>query len=159
MRFRAFFAAFALASTLVGTSAWAQVEVESIVEKETIVTRDGASVVVREPADKVVPGEVVVYTYKLRNTGDAAANNVAPSTRIPEGMVYVPGSAEAEGATATLSADAGQSFAPEGEVLVQGADGALRPAAPEEFTNIRWMLQGALPPGAERSVGFKAQLR
>lgn len=159
MRFASVFAlAFAAVVSVTGV-AHAQVQVESVVEKEVVVTNDGASAVVREPADKVLPGETVVYTYILRNTGDAPANNVAPSTRIPPEMIYVAGSAEGAGATTTLSADGGESFAPEGEVLVQDPDGSLRPARPDEFTNIRWVLDGALAPGAQQSVGFKAKLR
>ncbi|MEM1419195.1 MAG: hypothetical protein AAGF51_01080 [Pseudomonadota bacterium] len=152
-------ALLAMSAGLAAGVAWAQVDVESVVEKEVVVQRNGASVVVREPAERVVPGEVVVYTYRLRNSGDQPASNVAPSTRIPEEMIYISGSAEGPGARATLSADEGASFAPEGEVLVQGEDGSLRPARPEEFTNIRWVLEQPLAPGAQTSVAFKARLK
>ena len=67
------------------------------------------------PADRVVPGDEVIYTLEIRNTG---ARSLPPPTvdyPVPEHMRYVADSAVGAGAEVSYSIDGGRSFDAAGE--------------------------------------------
>ena len=123
---------------------WAQgtIQLQSRVELEVIKTNEqGEKVTVLIPADKVLPGETVVYTNTVTNTGN-----------------YLAGSAFGD-AEIVFSADNGENFAAEGKVTVVGEDGKPRLASPGEYTNLRWIIKTELQPGASGEVGFRVRLQ
>lgn len=140
---------------------WAQgtIQVQSRAEMEVTKTNDrGEEVTVLIPAEKVLPGEVVVYTNTITNAGEESAEAVTINNPVPEHTNYLAGSAFGD-ATILFSADNGRNFAPEGEVEAIGADGKPRLAQPNEYTHIRWRLLNELTAGESSEVGFRVRLQ
>ena len=151
--------AVAIALLLMSASAWSQgtLDVQTTVQKETVtVNDDGEQVKTLVPAESVIPGERVVYTITFRNTGDEPADDVVISNPISENLTYVPGSAFGPGMALQFSVD-GITFAAADELTVE-EDGESRPAKPEEYRHIRWVMQNDLVAGAQGTVRFSARL-
>lgn len=126
-------------------------------EKEVVVVKDGKKSVTLAPAEKVVPGDVVVFTNHYRNTGSEPADNVVITNPVPKHMTYLDGSAFGEGAAITFSFDKGKSFDTPGK-LIKIEKGKKRTARAEEYTHIRWSYKTPIPAGKEGEMGFKARL-
>ena len=150
-------AAFTL--LLSGGLAWSQgtLDVQTTVQKETVtINDDGEQVTTLVPAETVVPGERVVYTIRFRNMGEDPADDVVITNPISENLTYVPGSAFGPGMALQFSID-GVTFAAAEELTVEEA-GESRPAKPEEYRHIRWVMQSDLMSGAQGTVRFTAEL-
>jgi uncharacterized repeat protein (TIGR01451 family) len=134
--------------------------ITTTIEKEVVV-RDakGVTKTNRVPADKVVPGETVVFTYTLTNTGTVPTESVMLVAPIPPETVYVDKSAATTGAALTFSIDKAKSFAAPDKLEVVGADGKRRRAGPSDYTHIRWMLTAPLAGAATKLVAFRAVLK
>ena len=76
-------------------TAWSAPEVDISIkaEKDIVIEINGEKVEKRIVAEQVLPGEVIIYSINYHNTGDTEAENVAIIDPIPEGTVYIPGSA------------------------------------------------------------------
>lgn len=110
-------------------------------EKEVKMTNaDGITVRSVVPADKVLPGETVVYTITYLNSGAKDASDVVIHNPIPKEMIYLDGSAEGDGTEIQFSVDGGKTYKPAGELTTALADGTSRPAEPREYNAIRWTL-------------------
>lgn len=141
-------------------SAASPMSVTTTVQKE-IVVRDAKGVIVKTnlvPADKVVPGDTVVYTYHLENTGKIPSEHIVLVAPIPTELKYVNNSAKVKAAAITYSIDKGKTFAEPDKLVVVEADGKRRPAGPDDYTHIRWLLTESLTGGASRDVAFRAVL-
>lgn len=121
------------------------------------------------PATVLHEGQVVFYTVRILNRTSEPARDVVVVQRVPENTHYVPNSAGGPGAEITFSADGGQSFAREGQLIVvepslplsEPTDGTVRqpltrPATSEDYTHIRWRLRNPLAPGAVALARFRA---
>jgi uncharacterized repeat protein (TIGR01451 family) len=64
---------------------------------------DGATLI--GAADKVVPGETVIYKVSVTNNGTSVANNVVVTDALPAGVTYVNASGDAAGWTITGGAN------------------------------------------------------
>lgn len=140
---------------------WAEnmITLQSRVEMEVIQTNEqGEQVKVMVPADRVVPGETVVYTNTYFNTGDKPAGDLVINNPVPENTEYVAGSAFGN-AEIVFSADNGASFAADGKVTVVDNAGQSRIASPGEYTNLRWIIKQELQPGESGEVGFRVRLQ
>ena len=84
---------FAAAQTAVDSLA-----VKAIAEVESRTLEGGKGVVKLIPADRVVPGDRVIYTLEVRNTGAAELAEPVVVHPIPEHMQYVANSAVGPGA-------------------------------------------------------------
>lgn len=136
-----------------------KLELKSRVAAEEItVNAKGEKTVKLVAADKVVPGDVMVYTNTYRNTGSEAAAKVTIVNPVPRHTSYVEGSASGEGMEITFSVDGGKSFDVPGKLTLPGADGKPRPAKATEYTHIRWTLRGALAPNKSGDVSFRARI-
>src|SRR5437868_5092728 len=85
--------------------------------------REEANVAGRRVAKLAPPavlhqGQVVYYTVRILNRGSEPARDVVVVQRVPENTAYVPKSAGGPGADIAFSADAGQTFAKEGQLIV-----------------------------------------
>jgi uncharacterized repeat protein (TIGR01451 family) len=128
--------------------------------QRTVTAADGTRHTKTVDAVQVVPGTEVTYIITYENTGKAPANAIAINDPIPEHMVYVPGSVRGEHATISFSVDGGKTWSSKpSELTVTNPDGSKRPATPRDYTHIRWVLDGALAPGAKGSVSFRAVLQ
>ncbi len=105
------------------------------------------------------PGQIVEYKLVASNSGTSAAHDIRPVVRIPAGTAYRAASAAASGthAVAEYSIDGGRTWSPHPTETVRTPAGtaALRDAAPERYTNIRWSEPDSLSPAARESFSYE----
>ncbi|MFK8052770.1 MAG: hypothetical protein AB8F65_07325 [Woeseiaceae bacterium] len=155
-------AAFLLLASTGAVAQDGKLEVTAVVEKETTVVNEaGEKRVELTEVQKVVPGDVVVYTVSYRVVTDAAdgeaVENIAISYPIGEELTYMADSAYAPGAEITFSVDDGVSYAAL-EALTVDRDGVVSAATSDDLTHIRWAVPGELPPGSRGFARFKARV-
>jgi len=132
-------------------------EVESRAEpKSAQAGRAGVELI---PADRVVPGDRVVYTLEVRNSGATAVDAPNFSYPVPEHMRYVADSAVGPGAEVSYSVDGGHSFSRAENLKVKGPDGKLRPAVAADYTDIRWQLKISLKANSVAFVRFRTLVK
>ncbi len=152
--------AFLAAAPLMLAAAEASMSARQVVEKETVVVgENGEQAVKRLPADKVTPGETVVYSIRYKNEGAAPAGDIVLVMPVPKEVAYVEGSvADGGAASVAFSADGGATYVARGRLtVVEG--GEPRPARGDEITHIKWMLTTPVGPKAEGEVSYKGVLR
>jgi uncharacterized repeat protein (TIGR01451 family) len=133
--------------------------IRSIAEVESRTVVAGREIVKLIPADRVVPGDRVIYTLEVRNTGATALDAPVVTHPVPEHMRYVADSAVGPGAEVSYSVDGGHSFARAEDLEVPGADGRLRPAVAADYTDIRWQLKNNLKANSVAFVRFRARVK
>jgi len=160
------FASFggALLTLFLAASARGQVpesplDIRSIAEVESRSIEAGREVVKLIPADRVVPGDRVIYTLEVRNTGATALDAPVVTHPVPEHMRYVADSAVGPGAEVSYSVDGGHSFERAENLRVLGSDGRLRPAVAADYTDIRWQLKNSLKANSVAFVRFRALVK
>ena len=154
--------------------------------EDHIVTRVSAEVLVRpavpgtEPgaapgaaaklqaAERVVSGDVLIYTVEVRNTGRYAVESAVVVQPVPNHTVYVADSAVGPGAEVDYSVDGGRTFdkpdnlqSPRAAAAAGGQDaiGHTTRAAAGEYTQIRWRLHNRLKANSIAFVRFRAQVK
>jgi len=131
-------------------------DVRTVVQKETTVeNEEGETETALVAAERVLPGEKVVYTITFTNVGAEAADNVMITNPIDASLTYLNGSAFGVGMRIEFSADGGQSFAGQGDLRVATESGE-RAAEAADYTHLRWTLVEALPPGETGVARFAA---
>ena len=148
-----------LAAAAVGQGPGDPLAIRSIAEVESRSRTAGREVVKLIPADRVVPGDRVIYTLEVRNTGATALDVPIVTHPVPEHMRYVAGSAVGPGAEVSYSVDGGHSFEHAENLKVPGADGRLRHAVAADYTNIRWQLKNRLKANSVAFVRFRALVK
>ena len=147
---------------LAGSSAFAlaapDVSIATKVEKEIQVTdANGVTRTERVSADTVLPGETLFFTLTFSNSGDEPATSVKLDNPVPEGTAYVGGSAWGDGAEILFSIDNGQTYKKPARLTYQ-VNGDESQAAPEQYTNIRWLIE-TIPAGSSGEAGFSALVK
>ncbi len=142
-------------------TAHAQTVVDHIVTNVTaeIASRSadhGAPVPKLQPAERVVPGDVLVYTVEVRNTGPYAAESPVVLQPIPNHTMYLADTAVGPGVDVDYSVDGGHTFDKPENLKVAGS--ALRASA-ADYTHIRWHLRNRLKPNSIAYVRFRVQVR
>jgi uncharacterized repeat protein (TIGR01451 family) len=148
------------AAPLALAPAFAGMTALQVVEKEVVtVSKTGAQTVTRVPADKVTPGETVVYSIRYKNDAAAPAADIVLVMPVPKEVAYVEGSIDgAGGASVSFSADGGETYVARGRLtIVEG--GEARPARGDEITHIKWTLTAPVAPNTGGAVSYKAVLR
>lgn len=137
------------------------VEIKIKAEKETIVVKNGQNTKKMFPVKKVFSGDTIQYTLSYKNIGTVEATNAIISDPIPDGTVYVPGTAS-EAGELTFSIDGGKSFKKPAlltyEMNNPGGANEKRIASPEDYTHIRWVIS-TIPAGAGGNVSFKVKVK
>ena len=112
-------------------------------------------------ASALYPGDVIHYRLVFTNITDVAVRSIEFTDPLPAGLRYVGGSALADRGDVVISysIDGGQVYSaqPMIEDVVDG-ERVTRPAPPEMYTHIRWMVPGWVQPGAQVTAEFRAQL-
>ena len=134
-------------------------EIKAIAEVESRSVEADRTVVKLIPADRVVPGDRVIYTLEVRNTGATALDAPTVIHPVPEHMRYVADSAVGPGAEVSYSVDGGRSFERAENLKVQGPDGSLRRAVAADYTDIRWQLKNSLKANSVAFVRFRALVK
>ena len=133
--------------------------VKTVVQKEQVeVDAAGNEKTVLVDADKVVPGDHVVYTITFQNIGDEPAEHVVITNPVDANLTYVDGSAFGPGMDIQFSVDGGKTFASL-DALTVTEDGAQRPAEAKDVTHIRWVMHEDLAAGAQGNARFAAVLK
>lgn len=127
-------------------------------EKETTVVKDGKKEVTRAPAQKILPGDTVIFTNHYTNALSKPAGDAVITNPVPKDVTYVDGSAFGEGSTITFSHDKGKTFDTPGK-LFKTDKGKMRNARASEYTHIRWAFTAPIPPGKDGDVGYKARVK
>jgi len=146
----------------IGAVAKPLVSVSITAEKEVTVVKSGQKSTKKVAANKIDVGDVVFYTVNYLNSGDEAATGAVLDDPIPQGTVYLPGSAFGAGAEITFSIDGGKSFKKPSLLIyeVKNPNGSVekRTASPEEYTHIRWVIS-RIDAGARGTVGFQVKIK
>jgi uncharacterized repeat protein (TIGR01451 family) len=135
------------------------IDVKAIAEVEVKVQQDGQDAVVLAPADRVVPGDAVIYTLEIRNRGATDAVSPMIVHPVPTHMIYVADTATGPGAEVTYSVDGGSSFDRPENLRVRGTDGHPRRAIASDYTHIRWNLRVTLKPKSVAYARFRAVVK
>ena len=140
-------------------AALSPLSIKSIAEIESRSTQDGRTVTHLAPADRVVPGDRLIYTLEVRNVGATVVAAPVVTNPIPEHMQYVADSAVGPGARVSYSVDGGHSFDDAENLKVRGVDGRLRPAVAADYTHIRWQLKNSLKANSVAFVRFRTLVK
>lgn len=107
-------------------------------------------------AERVVPGDVLIYTVEVRNAGNYAAESAVVVQPVPNHMIYVADSAVGPGVDVDYSVDGGRTFGQPEDLKLAGA---VVTASAADYTHIRWRLRNRLKPNSIAYVRFRAQVR
>ena len=130
------------------------------VEKEVVTTNAaGEKIVSRVPAERVSPGETVVYTVEFLNDSEAPATDLVLAMPVPTDIRYLEGSADRPGATIRYSTDGGASYFSREALVTPIVGGGSRRARSEDITHIQWTITGPVAVGARDNVTFKGRLK
>src|SRR5260370_10901168 len=133
--------------------------VKAVAEVETRAVQDGRDIVKLAPANRVVPGDQVIYTLEIRNPGRTAVRDPIITYPVPSHMMCVADSATGPGAEVRYSVDGGHFFDRPEKPRVSDADGHSRPAKPDEYTHIRWKLKNTLKSKSLAFSPFRAVVK
>ena len=137
---------------------WASDKVvfKSEVFQEVTVVEDGEKKTKLVPAEKVLPGDEVVYLMSFSNQGDVEATGLVINNPIPGHTWYRQGSAFGAGTEVSVSVDNGQQYGQLIELTVTAANGEERPATFKDVTHVRWAVNYPLQPGKTGTVSYRA---
>ncbi len=148
------------ASLMLAAASASALTASQTVEREVVVKNpDGTQTVKRQPADKVIPGEKVVYSLHYYNEQEKPAENIVLVMPIPEQIKYIDGSAERADVKTEYSVDGGKTFATRDKLMVRLADGRLVPARAEDITSIRWTVEKPVAPKEKGVLLFAGRLK
>ena len=152
--------ATSLPANSLAQAAAGRIQLKSVAEVEIEIEKPNGEVELRRaPAEKVVPGDDVIYTITATNVADVAVGDVVISDPVPAHMEYRDGSALGSDTEIRFSVDGGQSFDAPGALRVVEDDGTVRTATAQDYTHIRWKFTKDLTPGESRWVRFRARLQ
>jgi uncharacterized repeat protein (TIGR01451 family) len=154
------------ALVLFGASCAAQAEISPdpvtikvIAQVEVRTAASGREISKLAPADTVVPGDLVLYTLEVRNTGTTTVPAPVVTNPVPAHMQYLADSAVGPGTVVTYSVDGGRTFASAELLMIAGPDGQPRHATAADYTHIRWKLRNSLKSNSVAFVRFRAQVK
>lgn len=108
------------------------------------------------PAERVVPGDRLLFVIHYKNAGAEAAGNFVITNPVPQAVAYV----GTEGVPpALVSVDGGTTYGELATLRIKDAFGNERAATPADVTHVQWKFAEALPGGKTGQVAFRAQLR
>jgi uncharacterized repeat protein (TIGR01451 family) len=152
-------AGFAATPDSEGAAQDPRLSVKAIAEVEVNAVEHGRETVKLVPADRVVPGDEVIYTVEIRNKGAVALPPPRVDYPIPEHMRYLEATATGPGAEVRFSVDGGHTFDRPENLTVVGSDGRKHPASAADYTHIRWQLKHILKGNSVAYARFRAVVK
>jgi uncharacterized repeat protein (TIGR01451 family) len=137
----------------------AGIRIRTVAEVETRALINGREAIKLRPAERVVPGDQILYTLEIRNVGPTPLRHPSVPFPIPEHMSYIEDSAIGPGARVDFSVDGGHTFQPAPELKVAGPRGTLRAARATDYTHIRWQFRQTLEPNSVAFARFRALVK
>lgn len=111
--------------------------------------------------DGIRPGDLIRYTLTFTNPTDGPVSNVVLHNPFPGGLHLVASSVRASRGDARVeySIDGGATFSAQPMVeTVEAGQTVRRPATPEEYTDIRWTVEGTIRPGEQVSASYELRV-
>jgi len=133
--------------------------VKAVAEVEVHSMQGGRDTVKLAPANRVVPGDQVIYTLEIRNTGSTAIHAPSVIQAIPAHMAYVADSATGPGAEVSYSADGGRTFERSENLRAADSEGNVREVNARDYTHIRWQLKNTLKSNSVAYARFRAVVK
>lgn len=145
-----------IALSLSGAALAAQsVELSSKIQVERTTVVGGKSRTVLADPKPVFPGDRLVFTISYRNASGKPVTDFVVNNPVPASVQFT---GEASPGL-VVSVDGGKSFAPLATLKVRKADGTVRGAQAGDVTHLRWVLAGAMAPGAAGTLNFRGTVR
>ena len=150
--------------TLCGTLVWprsaaAQAQApQALVITAQNVTAEAAGV--RKNSAVATPGDVIRYTLVFTNVTAGPVKHIQFVDPIPQGTVYMLGSAAADHPVRVeYSIDGGKSYAARPVIaVIQDGKTVEQPAPRERYTHVRWTVLGSLASKAKVMAEFRTQI-
>ncbi len=122
--------------------------VKAVAEVQAHVTGDAGDVVRLAPATHVAPGDEVIYTLEVRNTGAVTVRTPTVVYPVPLHMRILADSATGPGTVVSFSVDGGRRFGPPDEHV-----------APDAYTHVCWSFKNNLKANSVAYVRFRAVVK
>lgn len=133
------------------TSDPVSITTQIMVEKTVTDAQGKVSTVLSDPGKTLItPGEKLLISLNVANNSGGPISGLKATNPMPEAVGFV----SANESWAEFSVDGGKTFGPLGTLKVQSADATMRPATPDDVTDIRWAFNDAIPAGTVRTVSF-----
>jgi uncharacterized repeat protein (TIGR01451 family) len=142
-----------------GQATSSDIVVKALAEVMTNPGQDGFAPRKLAPATRVVPGDEVIYTLEVRNTGVTSVRAPIVIYPVPAHMRYIADSATGPGAEVSFSVDGGQTFDQPENLRVLDAEGHDRAAISNDYTHIRWKLKRILKSNSVAFTRFHAVVK
>lgn len=127
------------------------------------VALDNAGNEILQPANEVVPGQLVEYAMTYSNTGDSALKDIVVTGPIPAATAYIGQSAFTQARAALqVSIDGGNTFESEPvKRIVTDASGRKfeKTIPPSEYTHVRWNMQQPLNAGETQQFAYRSVVK
>ena len=133
--------------------------IKALAEVETKSEQNGREIVRLTAADRVVPGDQVVYTLEIRNAGARAVPAPIVIHPVPAHMAYLADSASGPGAELSFSVDGGRSFDRPENLRMIDENRQLRRAKASDYTHICWKLKNSLKSNSVAFAHFRAVVK
>lgn len=152
------FVTLCAAGAVLALGASAELVASQAVDRVVVTTaEDGSLTEALVPAVTVVPGEMLAYSLNWENVDTKSAKNAVFTVPVPAEVTYVEGSAIADRAVVTFSADNGESFATRDELVVTAVDSS-KSAVAADITHVRWTYAEAVVGRSSGTLTYKAVL-
>ncbi|HEV8304192.1 MAG TPA: hypothetical protein VGQ25_04485 [Gemmatimonadales bacterium] len=114
----------------------------------------------RQNSAVATPGDVIRYTLVFTNVTAGPVKNIQFVDPIPQGSVYVLGSAAADRPVRVeYSIDGGKSYSARPVIaVIEDGKTVEQPAPRERYTHVRWTVLGSLASRAKVTAEFRTQI-
>jgi len=142
-----------------GQATSGDIAVRAVAEVRSKADPGGVGALRLTPATRVVPGDEVIYTLEVRNTGSASIRAPTVTYPVPAHMAFVADSATGPGAEVSYSVDGGITFGEPDTLRLTGEDGRARRAKASDYTHIRWKLKNNLKANSVAFTRFRTVVK
>lgn len=131
------------------------------IERAKVDAAGKETVTLHAPKDVVVvPGDKVLFTLEVTNTGAAPAAGFRATNPMPAAVKF----ASVAENWAEVSVDGGANWGKLDTLMVRAkaADGASdieRAAIADDVTHVRWVFADAIAPGAKRTISYRGVVK